>query len=248
MRKNILLSLCLLIAAVHCYSADAVVQDTEHICQITMPGMPHVSIVPGMKNYFYRTDSCSYLIQVKPLTQKGVISDTATLNSFYSGIEKGLLRGFKASLISTKPINILGIRSQQLEYVKGDEAHQPVSVIARLMLFRGQLIIYTFSAPYSKFVELKPLREVFFNSFSLDSTAFKKVVKADPSALALAQDSTPTPQYDSVVAKQHTKTHTELVRPNTLHFIISFAACILLLAGILYVLVTWRKRNNNTKS
>ena len=242
MRRNVLLNLCLMILTAHLCAADAVTQDIDRICRFTFPGAPQVTQVPGLKNYLFETDSCSYLVQVKPVTQKGVVADTASLYAFYGGVANGVLRGFHATLIGKKPQAINGLRGYEVEYVKGDKDHKPVSLCTRMLLLGDRLVVYTFSSPFSRFIALKPLKEKFFDSFYLhkDSTLAEVVSAPIPPS-----DTTPTPTYDSVRASLHPASdHPELVRSNTLKFIISFAASILLLAGTLYILVRWKKRES----
>jgi hypothetical protein len=240
MRRNVLLNLCLMILAIHVYAADGATQDIDRICRFTFPGTPQVTQVPGLRNYLYETDSCSYLVQVKPVTKKGVVADTTSLYAFYGGVVNGILRGFHATLIGKKSQAINGLRGYEVEYVKGDKDRKPVSMSTRMLLLGDRLVVFTFSAPFSRFISLKPLKEKFFASFSLqkDSTLAEAVTAPIP-----ASDTTPTPAYDSVKAGRHIAgDHPELVRSNTLKFIISFAASILLLAGTLYILVRWKKR------
>src|SRR5580698_9812110 len=120
MRKNVLLNLCLMLVAVHLYAADGVTQDIDRICRFTFPGTPQVTESPGLKNYLYETDSCSYLVQVKPVTKKNVIADTASLYAFYGGVVNGIIRGFHATLIGKKPQAINALRGYEVEYIKGD--------------------------------------------------------------------------------------------------------------------------------
>jgi hypothetical protein len=175
------------------------------------------------------------------------MKDTATLHAFYAGIVKGVLRGARGTLIGHKPVDINGREGEELEYVKGDKDHQPVSVCSRILLINGSVVVYTFSAPYSNFSAYRHLQEHFFASFGIDKDAKQsKLSTVDTSRTATIDTGLfPTPLYDSVMAKPHpAKVHTELVKSNTLHFIVSFALCILLLAAILYVLVRLKKRNS----
>jgi hypothetical protein len=240
MRRYVLLNLFLVILAVHIYAADGVTQDIDRICRLTFPGTPQVTQVPGLKNYLYETDSCSYLVQVKPVTKKGIVADSTSLYAFYGGVVNGILRGFHATLIGKKPQAITALRGYEVEYIRGDKDHKPVSLCTRMLLLGDRLVVYTFSSPYSRNIELKPLRGKFFDSFYLhkDSMLADAVTAPVP-----ASDTTATPAFDSVRAGQHPAAdHPELVRANTLKFIISFAASILLLAGTLYILVRWKKR------
>ena len=254
MRKIVLLNLCLCLLALNIYASDGVRQDIEKVCSFTFPAPPSITDVLGMKNYWYHTDTCSYLVQLKPMTNKGVVKDSASLYAFYGGVVKGVLRGFSATLIGKKPVDINGMPGEEVEYIKGDENHQPVSVCTRLLLLGDHLVIYTFSAPYSRFISLKYAQTSFFASFSTDlnrliSQSAKPAATATTVSASADTVSTPTPIFDSVSAQAHpVSEHPELVRSNTLHFIISFAACISLLALTLYGLVKWKKRHADRQS
>lgn len=240
MKRHILPALCLIMITASAYATDSVTQEVDKVCSLNFPATPHFTNAQGLKNYLYMTDSCSYLVQVKPMTKEGVVHDTGTLSAFYGGIVKGILRGERGTLIGSKRIDILGLRGEEMEYIKADKDHQPISECSRILLLDGRLIVYSFSAPYGRFVTLKYARDRFFASFSISRD--KPVETAKPAAMQ-ASDTTPTPIFDSVVSHlPATADHTELVNRNTLNFIISFAVCILLLAGILYVLIRWKKR------
>ena len=123
------------------------------------------------------------------------------------------------------------MRGQEFEYVKGNEHQQPVSVCSRTVVLNGYLIVYSFSAPYSRFAAQKDGQDRFFASFKLDE-------KLPVSQLTDSAGVAPAPAIatNGVVSGQpQASIHTELVKPNTLYFIISFAGSILLLIGILYV-------------
>jgi hypothetical protein len=253
MRKNVLLSLCLAMLVLTVSAAGEVTQDIEKICSFKFPGLPRITEVPGVRSYLYSTDSCSYLVQIKPSIKAGVVTDSATLRAFYGGAVKGILRGFRGSLISDKQIRIKGLSGEQLEYVRVDQHHQALSVCSRILLLRGRLIIYTFSAPYSRFTSLRYLQDHFFVSFAVDEigSALRSAAGHDSSGGGMAAadtGSTPTPIYDSVRGKlDPAPVHSDLVRPGTFHFAISFVVCILLLLALVYSIVRWRKRKEIKK-
>lgn len=245
MKKYVLLNLCLIFLAVTLHAADGVTQDIDKICHFTFPFAPQTSEVGGMRNYLCPTDSCSYLVQIKPLVKAGIVRDTATLRAFYSGIVKGILRGAHGSLIGHKKVDADGLVAEELEYIKGDKDHQPLSICSRILLLDGRVIVYTFSAPYSRFSALRHSQDQFFSSFQTDKEAAKSqlITSADSLPTAVAEDTFLQPVTDTMAAHPHPAViHTELVRSNTLHFIVSFALCILLLAAILYLLVRWKKK------
>lgn len=245
MKKYVLLNLCFIALAFALHAASGVNQQIDRVGSFTFPFPPHISDVAGMRNYLCTTDSCSYLVQVKPLNKAGVIHDTATLHAFYSGSVKGIMRGAHGSLIGEKPVYLHGAEAEEIEYVKGDKDHQPISVCSRILLIKGNVVVYSFSAPYERFIALRHLRDQFFESFQIDSLPSTQKVIAD-SAHTVSADTADfaTPLFDSVSQVKHpVVVHTELMRPNTVHFIVSFALCILLLASILYILVRWKKRN-----
>ena len=242
MRRNVLLNLCLIILTVHAYAADSIKQDIDKTCWFTFPATPHLTDVHGLKNYIHETDSCSYIAQIKPLTNTGIVHDTATLWAFYGGTVKGILRGDRATFIGSKRIEVNGLSGVEMEYIKVDKDHQPISQCTRILLINGKLLAYSFSAPYAKFMALRKLKDTFFNSISFDDIKHVEQLSA-ASAIDSYAPATPTPVLDSAISRvQRTAVHTELVKRNTLHFIISFAVCIFLLASILYVLVRWKKK------
>jgi hypothetical protein len=246
MRKNVLLNLGLMILAVRVSAGDGVTQDIEKTCKLNFPATPHITDVDGMKNYVYATDSCSYLVQAKPVSRQGIVHDTATLSAFYGGAVRGILRGARGTMIGSKQIGIGGLRAEELEYIKGDKDHQPVSICSRILFVNSTLLVYSFSAPYSRFAALKNLKDHFFNSVNFDGVkAVTQVTSArDTNEMDnTSVESSPASIPDTGTVRAHpVAVHTELVKPNTLHFIISFALCILLLAGTLYILVRWKKR------
>jgi hypothetical protein len=189
MRKNALLYLCLMMSA--CTYADGGRQDIEDICSISFPAPAHITALPWVKNYFYSTDTCSYLVQVKPPVKKDVVVDTASLYAFYRGAVKGILRGYHGTLIGQKNIIIDGVLGAEVEYIKPDENHKPESVCTRMLLLGDRLVLYTFSSPYSHFMGYRHLKDSFFVSFAVHHA------RAAMPAAAM-QDSTPTPRYDSV--------------------------------------------------
>jgi len=229
-------------------NANGVRQDIERICSFQFPGVPQVTEVEGIKNYMYPTDSCSYLVQIRPVTKTGVINDSATLNAFYGGAIKGILRGFKASKISEKQIRINGLIGEELEYIRADRDRQPVSVCSRILMLRGHLVVYTFSSPYSRFAGFKYARDIFFSSIVIkgENVSGQSTILKDTAVLTSDKDSLPTPVFDSVTARLHlVPVHRELVKSNTIHFAISFVACILLLLGVLYIWVRIRKQTKS---
>ena len=242
MRRNVLLTLCLIELTANIYAADGIKQDIDKTCWFTFPATPHLTDVHGLKNYIYETDSCSYIAQIKPLTNTGIVHDTGTLWAFYGGIVKGILRGDRATFIGSKRIEVNGLSGEEMEYIKVDKDHQPISQCTRILLINGKLLAYTFSAPYAKFMALRKLKDAFFSSISFDD--IKHIEQLSAAAVAdTSIPATPTPVFDSAVSRlPKTAVHTELVKRNTLHFIISFAVCIFLLAAILYVLVRWKKK------
>ena len=242
MRRNVLLSLCLIILTVNVYAVDGIKQDIDKTCWFTFPATPHLTDVHGLKNFIYETDSCSYVVQIKPLTNLGIVHDTATLSAFYGGIVKGILRGDRATLIGTKRFEVAGLSGVEMEYIKVDKDHQPVSECTRILLINGKLLAYSFSSPYAKFIALRKFKDAFFNSINFDGIKHLEQF-AISAPIDTAIPATPTPVFDSAVSRlPRTAVHTELVKSNTLNFIISFAASIFLLAGILYVLVRWKKK------
>ena len=245
MKKYVLLNLCLILLAVTLRAADYT-QEIDRIGHFSFPAAPQISDAGGMTNYLGNADSCSYLVQIKPLVKAGVVKDTATLHAFYAGIVKGILRGAHGTLIGHKPVDIKGREGEELEYVKGDKDHQPVSVCSRILLINGNVVVYTFSAPFSNFIPYRHLQDHFFDSFIIDKEALQsKISTVDTSCIAADTGLFSTPISDTASAgPRPAVVHTELVRSNTLHFIVSFALCILLLAAILYVLVRLKKRNS----
>lgn len=239
MKKHVLLNLCLFVMAFDTCAAEGVTQDLDKICRITFPAAPQISQAGGRKDYALMTDSCSYLVQVIP-NVKAVVHDTFTLSHLYSSTVNGIIRGYHGTLIGTKHISLNGLDGQDLEYVKPDKDHQPLYIHARIFLIYDHLLVYSFSAPYSRFADMKEIRERFFSSFALNKAKnIAAIANADT-------DNVPTPTYDSVISSLHPVTvHTELVRSGTLKFIFSFALCILLLAGIVYILVRWKKKKTD---
>ena len=252
MRKNVLLNLCLMMLSVQLFAADAT-QDIAGICSFRFPAKPMTNEVMGMKNYVYTSDSDSYLVQIKPVTKQGVIHDTLTLSAFYGGTAKGILRGANGTLIASRHIAVNGLLGEQIEYTKRIADGPAVKIMSRIILINDQVLVYSFIAPLVNAADLEKVRDQFFNSFTLNKGL--KVIqihpKTDTSAAVMASadtDMLATPMFDSMTGhRQAVVVHTELVKSNTLHFIISFAACILLLAGIFYVLVRWKKKNDSGK-
>ena len=250
MKKYVLLNLWMALMILPAMAKD-VTQPINNICSFTFPAAPQVTEAQGAKNYLYNTDSCSYLVQAKRVTEQGIVKDTATLYSFYRGIIKGILRASHGSVVSIKKIENGNLHEVELEYVKGDKDHLPLSVCSRILLVDDYLVITSFSAPFERFMGQKVLKENFFNSFSLIKiNAPSQVLAKDTANVPVEASDTvriPTPIFDSVTSKLHAgPVRTELVKNNTLHFIISFALAILLLAGGLYILVRWRKNRNQS--
>ena len=252
MRKNVLLNLCLMILSVNLFAAD-VTQDIAGICSFRFPAKPMINEVMGMKNYVYTTDSDSYLVQIKPVTKQGVIHDTLTLSAFYGGTVKGILRGANGSLIASRHIAVNGLLGEQIEYTKRIADGPAVKIMSRIILINDQVLVYSFIAPLVHAAELEKDRDQFFNSFAVNKDL--KVIQLHSKTDTISShtvssdtDMLTTPMFDSLTGHRPTvAVHTELVKSNTLHFIISFAVCILLLAGVFYVLVRWKKKNDSGK-
>jgi hypothetical protein len=251
MKRIVLLNLCLILVTTSVFAADGVTQEVDKICRFTFPTAPIVTESHGHRDYFSETDSCSYLVQVEPAIRKIVIFDTTSLYRFYSTMVSGILQGYHATLIGEKHINIKGLRLEEFEYLKKDPQQHLISISARILFLNGRFIIYSFQAPNGRFMELKYIKDRFFASLAVagDIPLSQLYNESD----SIQQDQTksdittiPTPTYDSVASHlPATAVHTELVKRNTLYFIISFAVSISLLAGILYILVRWRKKNKN---
>jgi hypothetical protein len=244
--KNLLLSLSLLILSLD-ISAAGTRQDIDHICSVGFPGSPQVIQMKGIHNYQYFTDTSAYLVQVEPITKKGVLKDSATLSAFYGGAIRGILRGFKASELGHKPILINGLEGMELEYVRPGRDHKPESVDSRMLMIRGRLVVYSFSAPYELYAPQRYLRDSFFSSIRI-GTGIGDSAATSRGLAATDTTSIPTPRYDSVMAAAHQSAeHTDLLRPNTFHFVISFAISILLLLAVVYLVVRWRKLRERKK-
>jgi hypothetical protein len=259
MRKNAFLNLFLIVLSVHVFAADGVTQTIDGICRFTFPHAARVSESVGVKSYMYSSDSGIYLVQVKPLIQKDVVKDSTTLRAFYKGIAKGILRGFHAAVTGSKPFVAAGTHGEEIEYVKSNENRQPISVSSRMLLLGDYLIIYTFSAPYNIYPTQVAARDSFFSSFAEGSggsaasdhasMTYQSNIASHDSSQLVYGDSTPTPMFDSVLRAHKSETSGKLMKSNTLYFIFSFATSILFLAGILYILIRWKKKNtNSTKS
>jgi hypothetical protein len=248
MKRNVLLNLCLIMIAADLHAANGVPQEIDGICRFTFPAAPRVSEAHGHRDYLYETDSCSYLVQVEPAIRKIVIFDTTSLYRFYSTMVKGILSGYHATPIGDKHINIKGLRLEEFEYIKKDQYNHLVSVCSRILFLNGRFISYTFQAPYSRFMALRHAKDEFFNSLAVAGDKALTQLHNESDSMQSKQtkpdiNSIPTPTYDSVVSHlPATSLRTKLMKRNTINFIISFAVCILLLAGILYGLLRWKKR------
>lgn len=252
MRKNVLLNLCLMIFSTQLFAAD-ITQDIAGICSLRFPAKPVINEVMGMKNYVYTTDSDSYLVQIKPVTKQGIVYDTLTLSAFYAGTVKGILRGANGSLIGSRHIAVNGLLGEQIEYTKRAANGPAIKIMSRIFVINDQVLIYSFIVPLVIAADLEKDRDNFFNSFTVNKNL--KIIQlhsrgdsASLNSVSTDTDMLATPMFDSITGhRPAVSVHTELVRSNTLHFIISFAVCILLLAGVLYVLVRWKKKNDSSK-
>jgi hypothetical protein len=253
MKKIGFLNLCICMLAIHVYSASSVRQNIDNVCSLTFPAAPHMAAVHGRTEYLYETDSCSYLVQIIPITESNMIHDSAGLAKFYKGTVKGIIRAASGSEIGHKDIDVSGLAGEDLEYTRGGDGHPPVSIRSRIVVLKDHLVIYSFTAPYSRFATMKEAMGEFFASFSKEPGRPVKetLARLDAgAAIPVTADSASTVPIgnDALSPVQPIPVHTDLVRSNTLRFIISFAACISLLAFTLYGLVRWKKRNTNEKS
>jgi hypothetical protein len=242
MKKIVLLNLCLVVTFV-LSASQWTRQDIGKLCSFSFPAAPHITDVRDIQDYIYNTDSSSYLVQVRAVAKKGVIGDTATLNAFYKGVQDGVIRGYKASLIGTKPIMAEGLRAQEVEFTKGSENHQAIGTCCRILLLNDHMIVYSFSAPFDRFASQKKNQERFFASFSLPGSELHR--QYNDTVVNASEVHIIAPAGSAVPAAPAT-IHTELVKPNTLHFIISFVVAILLLAGIVYLIVSRRNKKNKS--
>jgi hypothetical protein len=119
-------------------------------------------------NYVYQTDSCSYLAQVKPYIDGGKVHDSATLAAFYDGMSKGMLKGAKGTMLRKDSIEIGALKAIELEYVRGDEHSLPVTVCSRALLVNGQVIVYSFTAPTSRYERMKGAKDKFLSSITFN--------------------------------------------------------------------------------
>ena len=236
MKRNVLLNLCLILLAVNVF-ADGVTQDVDKVFSLEFPAAPRTGNMPGVRGFLYMTDSCSYMVRMTPMTKQDAIKDSASLSAFYGGTVKGIIRASSGTLLGSKPVDIQGIQGFELDYVQGGRGHL-VAVTSRILLTQGHLIVYTFTTPFEHASAMQHLKKHFFESFSLDKEQLDHINATDTTT---AKVQTATPIFDSVTA-QTPKPKIELVNPSTLHFIISFAICILVLAGILYLIVRLKKR------
>lgn len=245
MRKIVLLIIGLGLFAMQ-INAASVRQDIKKICSFSFPAAPQVGTIAGWTDYLYQTDSCRYLVEVRPLSKPGVIVDTVSLKAFYEGMVNSIIKGYNATLIGKKPISVKGLRAYEVEYIKKNTAPNIESACTRMILMGNEVVKYTFAAPYKDFISYAALKDTFFESFALYKG--ERITGKIDSA-ALAHDTTPTPKYDSVVTaiKGVNNNANSLLRPGTLQFVISFVASIALLAGLLYILVRWRKNKTANK-
>ena len=245
MKKNTLLNLCLMLLALNVCAAGGVRQDIDKVCSFSFPAKPQYGEVDGWKEYLFQTDSCRYLVEVRPLSKSGVVVDTASLYAFFQGVVKSTIRGYKATLLGQKPVIVGGLRGYQVEYIKPPTAPNLETVSTRMLLLGNQVVKYSFSTPYRHYIAYAVLKDSFFQSFALYKGEH---IAGNIDSAALSHDTIPTPVFDSVATQLHiSPVHTELVKSNTLHFAISFVVCILVLLGLLYAIVRWRKQDATNK-
>lgn len=213
------------------WPAEWRVMNIKGLFTISLPGEPRVSDAVDMRNYVLQSDSNSFLIQVKQLKKNVNIADSATLEAFYQGAVKGITRGTKASLIGSKAIRINGFSGQEMEFIKGGDSLPPVYSIARIFLIKSNMVVFSFSAPYSVFERQKTLSAHFLNSFRAvaGTKVWQFTDSADMVRTTASSNSAPVPPQDLPA-----NLHTELVKPNTMYFVMSFTGAILLLSALLF--------------
>ena len=244
LRRIFFLAVFFFNAAYTIKASDWVRQNVSDFCTFDFPVTPTVTDINGRTDYLYVTDSCYYLVKFTTIARNNIIRDSATLFNFYVGITKGILKGETATELRKDPILINGLQAMELQYVAADQHRQPITVCSHILLANRKLIVYTFSAPYRKYEDQKNLKERFFASFTLKSERGLAQYKNDADSASYSDKSSlSAPAPDASTAAEAQAGHSDLFKPNTLRFILSFAGSILALAGLLYFIVRWRKRN-----
>ena len=244
-KKSLILNLCLMLLVSNVCVAGGVRQDIDKVCSFSFPAKPQYGEIDGWKEYLFQTDSCRYLVELRPLSKSGVVVDTVSLYAFYQGAVKSTIRGYNATLLGQKPVLVGALRGYQVEYIKTKTAPNLETVCTRMVLLGNQVVKYSFSTPYRHYIAYAALKDSFFQSFALYKG---EIITSNLDSAALIHDKISTPTFDSVTTQLHIgSVHTELVKSNTLHFAISFVVCILLLLGLLYVIVRRRKQDATRK-
>ena len=247
MRKVLYTSLLLLFGVSTANAGAWVRQDIGGLASIEYPTVPVATDVRDRTDILLMTDSCYYLTKITKEARNYNIRDSVSLIRFYKGVATGILKGDKGRKTIESVEKIQDKHALALEYISSDINQRPIVISSMIVLVNGRLIVYSFSAPTSRFVFYTALRERFFHSFSLaDADQLVQFnFNADTSTVASGIHTLPAPPApDSASAAAVRSTHSELVKDNTLHFILSFAGSILGLAAILYLIVRWRKKSH----
>ena len=240
MKKTLLLVLCILLVSAYVSAADGQQKDITKVVSLRFPGPPQVSGRADQTNYIYQTDSCSYLAQVKPYIDGGKVHDSATLAAFYEGMSKGMLKGAKGTVLRKESIEVGTLKAMKLEYVRGDEHSLPVTVCSHALLVNGQVIVYSFTAPTSRYDRMKGTKAKFLSSitFNKDSVLIQYHLKVQSDSAHLVSD--------SIIKKVDSLSHPALVQVPFMQShagsVIRMFGILILFSGVIYFFATLSRR------
>lgn len=240
MKKTLLSILSVLLMVAHISAADGPLKDVTKVVAIWFPGVPQVSGRLDQTNYIYQTDSCSYLVQVKPYIDQGKVHDSATLAAFYDGMSKGMLKGAKGTVLRIDSIEVDKLKAMELEYVRGDEHSLPVTVCSRALLVNGQVIVYSFTAPTQRYERMKAAKDKFISSitFNKDSVLIQYHVKIQSDSAHLVSD--------SIIKKVDSLSHPAVVQVPFMQShagsVIRMFGILILFSGVIYFFATLSRR------
>jgi hypothetical protein len=173
MKKILLPFLCFTLLTLTAFAADWPRQEITKAISFGFPAKARITTAFDQVNYLYSADTCSYLVQTKPYKEGGKVNDSTTLEAFYNGVAKGIIKGAKATLVHKNDMYVNGLRGIELEYVKGDQFSHPVTVGTRILLVDDLLLVYSFTAPSQSYAAMHSLEEQFLSSITIakDSVA-----------------------------------------------------------------------------
>ena len=240
MKKTLLSILSVLLIVDHISAAEGQLRDVTKVVSIRFPGVPQVSGRLDQTNYIYQTDSCSYLVQVKPYIDQGKVHDSATLAAFYDGMSKGMLKGAKGTILRMDSIEVGKLKAMELEYVRGDEHSLPVTVCSRALLVNSQVIVYSFTAPTSRYDRMKGAKGKFLSSitFNKDSVLIQYHPKAQNDSVSTKSDTFIT-KSDSV---NQTPVAAVPFMQSHAGSVIRMFGILLLFSGVIYFFATLSRR------